>query len=324
MTLTPQRDLGTPAVTGAPTATVTVDGIPVQVAPGTSVLRAAALAGVQIPRLCATDSLAAFGSCRLCLVEVDGVRGLPASCTTPCADGMQVSTDTPAVREVRRGVMELYLSDHPVDCAGCARGSCDIARLAAQVGVAEVRFGLGRSHADAPVDASNPYFTFDPSACIVCSRCVRACGEIQGTFALTVVGRGFDSAVSAGGTDFLASDCVSCGACVQACPTAALQEKSLASLGMPTRAVVTTCAYCGVGCSFRAEVRDELPDDAGHPGGTTVVRMVPWKDGGANAGHSCVKGRFAYGYAAHRDRVLEPMVRDSIDEPWLCSVTPRP
>ena len=309
MTLAPERDLGTPAVVGEPTATVTIDGIPVRVAPGTSVLRAASLAGVEIPRLCATDRLEAFGSCRLCLVEVDGVRGTPASCTNLCSDGMSVATDTPMVRQLRHGVMELYLSDHPADCAGCERGSCDLGRLAADAGVAEVRYGLGRSHADATTDVSNPYFAFDPAACIVCSRCVRACAEVQGTFALSVAGRGFDSQISPSGTDFLASECVSCGACVQACPTSALEEKSLVSLGMPSRAVVTTCAYCGVGCSFRAEVRDD-------PEGTTLVRMVPWKNGGANEGHSCVKGRFAYGYAAHRDRVLKPRVRDRIDDPW--------
>ena len=309
MTLAPERDLGTPAVAGEPTATVMIDGIPVQVPPGTSVLRAAALAGVEIPRLCATDRLDAFGSCRLCLVEVDGVRGTPASCTTVCSDGMSVATDTSVVRQLRHGVMELYLSDHPSDCAGCARGSCELGRLAADAGVAEVRYGLGRSHGGAATDESNPYFAFDPAACIVCSRCVRACGEVQGTFALSVAGRGFDSVISPAGTDFLASECVSCGACVQACPTSALEEKSLVSLGMPTRAVVTTCAYCGVGCSFRAEVRDDAD-------GTTLVRMVPSKDGGANEGHSCVKGRFAYGYAAHRDRILEPMVRDTIEDPW--------
>ncbi len=308
--LAPQPDLGTPAVAGEATAAVTVDGVTVQVPAGTSVLRAAALAGVEIPRLCATDSLKAFGSCRLCLVEVDGVKGTPASCTTTCTDGMTVSTRTDTLDRLRHGVMELYLSDHPIDCPGCARGNCDMQRLAGQVGVAQVRYGLtGRSHLAETRDESNPYFAYDPSACIVCSRCVRACGEVQGTFALTVAGRGFDSRITAGGTDFLASECVSCGACVQACPTSALEEKSVVELGMPTRAVVTTCAYCGVGCSFRAEVQ-------GHGADTRVVRMMPWKDGRANEGHSCVKGRFAYGYAAHRDRQLHPMVRESIDEPW--------
>ncbi len=310
MTLAPETDLGTPAVPGDPTLTVTIDEQTVHVAPGTSVLRAAGLAGVSIPRLCATDSLAAFGSCRLCLVEIDGVKGTPASCTTPCTDGMSVETRTPQVEALRRGVMELYLSDHPQDCLGCARGSCEVQRSAADVDVAEVRYGLaGRSHVDDAGDHTNPYFAYDPAACIVCSRCVRACSEVQGTFALTVAGRGFDSRITPGGTDFLSSECVSCGACVQACPTSALEEKSVIELGMPTRAVVTTCAYCGVGCSFRAEVQGEGAD-------TQVVRMVPWKEGRANEGHSCVKGRFAFGYAAHPDRQRHPMVRDRIDEPW--------
>lgn len=314
-----EPDLGTPPVAGEATATVSVDGVQVRVPPGTSVMRAAAEAGIDIPKLCATDSLAAFGSCRLCLVEVDGARGTPASCTTPCTDGMVVRTDTEQIRGLRRGVMELYLSDHPADCPGCARGNCQMQDLARRTGVAEVRYGLpapgGDTHhhvdAGAARDVSNPYFDYDPQACIVCSRCVRACAQTQGTFALTVEGRGFGSRIAPGPTDFLGSECVSCGACVQACPTDALVEKSVVSLGMPTRAVETTCAYCGVGCSFRAEVQDGA-------GGkdTRVVRMVPSKSGGANEGHSCVKGRFAYGYANHPDRQLHPMVRESIHDPW--------
>ena len=310
MTLIVEPDYGTPAVRGGADARVTIDGREITVPAGTSVLRAAKEAGIDIPKLCATDSLKAFGSCRLCLVEVEGARGTPASCTTPCADGMVVSTQSEQVVEVRRGVMELYLSDHPTSCAGCARGNCEMQDLAHQVGVDTVRYGLGGvSHLAEPADTTNPYFAYEPSACIVCSRCVRACGEIQGTFALTVQGRGFDSRITPGGTDFLSSECVSCGACVQACPTDALTEKSVIDLGMPSRSVLTTCAYCGVGCSFKAEV-------TGSGSESRVVRMMPWKDGGANEGHSCVKGRFAYGYASHRDRQLHPMVRDTIGEEW--------
>ncbi|CCH77053.1 Formate dehydrogenase [Nostocoides japonicum T1-X7] len=305
-----EPDYGTPRVEGEPTAHVTIDGLEIDVAPGTSVMRAAKEAGVDIPKLCATDRLDAFGSCRMCLVEVDGVRGTPASCTTPCTDGMVVHTDSDDVKALRRNVMEMYLSDHPADCAGCARGDCEIQDLAHRVGAAEVRYGLdGANHLHDATDATNPYFAYDPSACIVCSRCVRACNEIQGTFALTVEGRGFDSRITPGGTDFMSSECVSCGACVQACPTSSLTEKSVIELGMPSRTVITTCAYCGVGCSFKAEVQ-------GSGDATRVVRMVPWKDGAANEGHSCVKGRFAYGYASHRDRQLHPMVRDTIDDPW--------
>ena len=231
MTLTPEKDYGTPPVATTDRATVTIDGHEVTVPAGTSVLRAATEAGVEIPKLCATDSLKAFGSCRMCLVEIDGAKGVPASCTTPCADGMVVATGTEQVRRLRRQVMELYLSEHPEDCDGCARGNCEMQGLARTVDAAEVRYGRPHTREDvahpAPIDLSNPYFGFDPAACIVCSRCVRACSDIQGTFALTVEGRGLDSAISAGGTEFLSSECVSCGACVQACPTSALQEKSV-------------------------------------------------------------------------------------------------
>lgn len=301
-------DLGTPAIRGVDLVTVTIDGVDVDVPAGTSVMRAAAQAGVAVPKLCATDSLDAFGSCRLCLVEVEGRPGTPASCTTLCEDGLRISTQTPRLAKLRRGVMELYISDHPLDCLTCpANGDCELQDMAGVVGLREVRYGFeGTNHLDAPKDESNPYFTFDESKCIACSRCVRACAEVQGTFALTISGRGFDSKVSASsGELFIDSECVSCGACVQACPTATLQEKSVIELGTPTRTVKTTCAYCGVGCSFKAELR-----------GNELVRMVPDKDGGANAGHSCVKGRFAWGYATHDDRVLNPLIRERITDEW--------
>ncbi|WP_422770104.1 formate dehydrogenase subunit alpha [Plantactinospora sp. WMMC1484] len=307
MSLLKEPDLGTPARPGPATVTVEVDGHPVVVPEGTSVMRAAALRGIDIPKLCATDSLEAFGSCRLCLVEIDGRRGTPASCTTPVAEGMRVRTQSPKLEKLRQGVMELYISDHPLDCLTCsANGDCELQDMSGVVGLRQVRYGYdGANHLDEKTDSSNPYFDFEASKCIACSRCVRACGEVQGTFALTIEGRGFGSKVSAGGTDFMSSECVSCGACVQACPTATLQERSVVQLGMPTRSVVTTCAYCGVGCSFKAELR-----------GAELVRMVPHKDGGANEGHSCVKGRFAFGYATHPDRVLTPMLRESVTDEW--------
>ncbi len=304
-----QKDFGTPESKSDEMVTLTIDGREVTVPAGTSVMRAAAVAGGDIPKLCATDNVKAFGSCRLCLVEIEGARGTPASCTTPVGPGMKVKTQTPRLDKLRKGVMELYISDHPLDCLTCsANNDCELQDQAAAVGLRDVRYGYeGANHLGEATDNSNPYFDFDASKCIVCSRCVRACSEVQGTFALTVDGRGFASMISAGQgvDDFLSSECVSCGACVQACPTATLQEKSIKAIGKPERAVVTTCAYCGVGCAFRAEMRGEQ-----------LVRMVPWKDGKANHGHSCVKGRFAWGYANHKDRITKPMVRESIDQPW--------
>ncbi len=307
MPLMQELDTGTPIRTGAATVTLTIDGRKVSVPPGTSVMAAAALIDVSVPKLCATGSLEAFGSCRLCLVEIDGRKGTPASCTTPAEAGMVVHTKTLRLEKLRRGVMELYISDHPLDCLTCsANGDCELQTQAGNVGLRDVRYGCdGANHLKAPVDASNPYFTFESSKCIVCSRCVRACAEVQGTFALTILGRGFESKVSPGGVDFLSSECVSCGACVEACPTATLNEKPVIDKGTPERTVVTTCAYCGVGCAFKAELK-----------GDEVLRMVPLKAGKANEGHSCVKGRFAYGYATHKDRVLKPMIRKRIEDPW--------
>jgi len=308
MSLQPGTDFGTPARAGAAVVTLEIDGVGVTVSSGTSVMRAAALAGIKVPKLCATDSLEPFGSCRLCLVEIEGRKGTPASCTTPAEPGMKVSTQTDKLARMRRGVMELYISDHPLDCLTCAaNGDCELQDMAGAVGLREVRYGYaGENHLKAPKDESNPYFTFDASKCIVCSRCVRACQEVQGTFALTIGDRGFGSHVAAGVEEsFLGSECVSCGACVQACPTATLMEKSVIHHGQPDRKVVTTCAYCGVGCAFEAEMQ-----------GNRVVRMTPYKDGKANHGHSCVKGRFAWGYTTHKERVTRPMIRAAIGDPW--------
>jgi len=306
------EDRGTPAVApGAASVTLEIDGTSVTVPEGTSLMRAAALADVKVPKLCATDTLKAFGSCRLCLVEIEGRKGYPASCTTTVAAGMKVRTQSPKLTQLRRGVIDLYVSDHPLECVGCpAEGHCELQDMAAEVGITESSYAPGRVHRPQARDESNPYFTFDPELCIVCSRCVRACDETQGTFALTIQGRGFGSKVSASQNQpFLDSECVSCGACVEACPTAALTEKSIIGLGVAERAVNTTCAYCGVGCGFKAELRGEGDD-------VEVVRMVPDRDGKANHGHACIKGRFAWGYATHSDRVKKPMIRQSIRDEW--------
>ncbi|QYM74056.1 formate dehydrogenase subunit alpha [Pseudochrobactrum sp. Wa41.01b-1] len=321
MSLIKEIDYGTPVSRSDKMVTLTIDGNQVTVPEGTSIMRASMEAGIAIPKLCATDMVDAFGSCRLCLVEIEGRNGTPSSCTTPVMEGQVVHTQTGRLKSLRKGVMELYISDHPLDCLTCAaNGDCELQDMAGAVGLRDVRYGQdGANHVFKqgrndgalnakwmPKDESNPYFTYDPSKCIVCSRCVRACEEVQGTFALTIEGRGFNSRVSPGMHEsFLGSECVSCGACVQACPTATLTEKSVIEIGQPEHSKVTTCAYCGVGCSFKAEMRGE-----------ELVRMVPYKDGKANRGHSCVKGRFAYGYAHHKDRILKPMIREKITDPW--------
>src|ERR1700678_4141732 len=320
MSLIQETDFGTPRSKSETMITFTIDGQSVTVPESTSIMRAAMEMGTQIPKLCATDMVDAFGSCRLCLVEIEGRPGTPASCTTPVAPGIVIKTQTDRLKTIRKGVMELYISDHPLDCLTCsANGDCELQDMAGAVGLRDVRYGYsGENHVFAttsdgaandkwlPKDESNPYFTYDPSKCIVCSRCVRACEEQQGTFALTIAGRGFDSRVSPGMEEsFLNSECVSCGACVQACPTATLNEKKMVEIGTPEHSVVTTCAYCGVGCSFKAEMRGE-----------ELVRMVPYKDGEANRGHSCVKGRVAWGYATHKERILKPMIRAKVTDEW--------
>ena len=314
MSLIQEIDYGTPIRVSEAKVTLTIDGEKVTVPAGTSVMAASMSRGVKIPKLCASDNMEAFGSCRMCLVEIEGRRGYPASCTTEVAPGMKIRTESEQLAKLRRNVVELYVSDHPLDCEQCpASGHCELESVAERVGVTDSRYGLdGARHAGLAQDGSNPYFTFDPTLCIVCSRCVRACDEQQGTLALTVQGRGFASKIAASQDEsFLDSECVSCGACVEACPTGALTEKSLIGLGRPDKASDTTCAYCGVGCTLKAETK---PAAGGE--GTQVVRMVPSRDGRANQGHACVKGRFAYGYATHPDRKLKPLIRGSITDEW--------
>ncbi|MEJ1966954.1 MAG: formate dehydrogenase subunit alpha [Gammaproteobacteria bacterium] len=310
------RDLGTPASASPAQVTVEIDGAQVTVPEGTSVMRAAAVAGVSVPKLCATDTLKAFGSCRLCLVEIEGRKGYPASCTTTVAPGMKIKTQSDKLMQLRRGVIDLYVSDHPLECDTCpADQHCELQDMAAEVGIKESSYATGKTHwpetpAAAVHDTSNPYFGFNPELCIVCSRCVRACDEVQGTLALTIEGRGFDSKVSASQHEsFMESECVSCGACVESCPTGALIEKSIVALGKAEKATGTTCAYCGVGCTFKAESIGEGAD-------AQIVRMAPNRDGDANHGHACVKGRFAYGYTTHKDRVTKPLIRSKITDPW--------
>ncbi|WP_447601436.1 formate dehydrogenase subunit alpha [Nitrospira sp. Nam80] len=280
---------------------LTINNRSVAASPGDTVYQAAKRAGIAIPSLCASDHLAPFGSCRLCLCEVEGQSGTPASCTTPARNGMVVRTESGQLRRHRRNIIELYLSEQ-----GKEAEMPDVLRkLALAYGVSTVRYHQS-AHRTAFRDASNPFFIFDNAICISCARCVRACNEIQGTFALTMIGRGFDTRPIAGsrplidgGPGFFQSNCVSCGACVKECPTGALTEKTVLEQGRPTETIRTTCAYCGVGCVMNAGVRDGR-----------VVSMIPADEGPSNHGHACMKGRFGWTYIYAEDRLRRPLIRN--------------
>jgi formate dehydrogenase major subunit len=283
---------------------ITINGRRVDVEAGQTIWNAARQNGIQIPYLCASPNLKAYGSCRLCICEVEGQRGFPASCTTPIRDGMVVRTDSEQINKLRRNVIELYLSEQSEDAS---QSSETLRQYATQFGLKSVRYrhGARRKYA---VDDSNPFFSFDPNKCIACARCVRACDEVQGTFAISMEGRGFASSVVAGNhVGFEASNCVSCGACVKECPTDALFEKAVAQYGKPDHVVRTTCAYCGVGCNFDAGVSDGR-----------IVSMKPVDASPVNWGHACVKGRFGWDYIYSKERLRKPIKR--VGEQWVeCS-----
>ena len=283
-----------------------INGRLVLASPGDTIYSAAKKAGIVIPGLCSSDHLAPFGSCRLCLCEIEGQSGLPASCTTPVREGMVVHAESERLNRLRRNILELYMSEQP---AG-DRAPESLQWLAKSLGLRQVRYPQPSHRLDV-VDRSNPFFTLDNAACISCARCVRACDEIQGTHALTMLHRGFASRPVAGAASltgeaagFASSNCVSCGACVKECPTGALMEKTVAEQGTPERTVRTTCAYCGVGCAFNAGVRD-----------STVVSMVPADDGPSNQGHACMKGRFGWTYNYAPDRLRVPLLRQG--DKWV-------
>ena len=249
---------------------ITINGRHVVAEPGHTIYQAAKKAGIAIPGLCVSEHLNPFGSCRLCLCEIEGQSGTPATCTAPAREGLVVQTETKRLQWLRRNILELFLSEQPT--AGPVPES--LQRLAISHGLRSVRY-RDPARRLAYRDDSNPFFSFDNAACVSCARCVRACDEIQGTFALTMIGRGFSARPAAGAGSimgeaaaFATSNCVSCGACVKECPTGALMEKTVLERGAPTGSVRTTCAYCGVGCAFDAGVRDGR-----------VVRMTPADDG---------------------------------------------
>ncbi len=275
--------------------TLTIDGRKVTAQKGTPVLQIALGAGIYIPHLCYDPDLKPYGACRLCVVEIEQVRGMPTACTVPAAEGMVVHTDSPAINQVRRVTTELLMADHPLDCLTCpSNASCGLLRVASYLGIDRIRFK--KSTRDLPVDDSNPFFYRDLSKCVLCGRCIRACQEIEGVGAIDFSFRGYQRKVSTFGDKPLAeSRCESCGECLVRCPVGALALKRRAQ---PAREVKTLCPYCGVGCGLYLGVR-----------GNTVVSVRGDRDNPVNRGNLCVKGRFGHDFINHPDRLTTPLVR---------------
>ncbi len=257
-----------------------------------------------VPTLCDAPNLEPFGSCRVCSVDValekDGRRKTMASCHAPVAKGMYIYTNSPEIRKLRRNIIELVLTDHPLDCLTCeVNGNCELQEVAARVGIREVRYPEGDKHLDRQKDLSHPYMTSDLSKCINCYRCVRACDEVQGEFVLNMAGRGFDSRIIKGNdVSFFESDCVSCGACAQACPTSAISDIYQSKAVFAEKTTRTVCTYCGVGCNLEVATV-----------GNEVLSIRAPYDAEVNEGHTCLKGRYAFEFYKHPDRLRTPLIR---------------
>ncbi len=258
----------------------------------------------RVPTLCDAPNLEPFGSCRVCSVEMALKQGGPskvvASCHTPMTPNAFIQTDTDRVTKLRKNIIELVLTDHPLDCLTCeVNNNCELQAVAAQVGVRDVRYPEGKNHLDRKKDLSHPYMTSDLSKCINCFRCVRACDEVQGEFVLTMAGRGFDSHIAKSFNEsFMESDCVSCGACAQACPTSAISDIFESKSINVQKKVRTTCTYCGVGCNLDVAVNDDK-----------VKSIQAPYDAEVNQGHTCLKGRFAFSFYNHPERLRTPLIR---------------
>ncbi len=280
------------------TINLTIDGVKVEMLEGATVLEAARKAGLYVPTLCYDEDLNPYGACRLCIVEIEGMRGLPTSCTTPATDGMVVHTETSAVNQSRRITMELIMANHHGDCLTCSKNqNCEIQTVARYLGVDQEHFDrMRKNEVTKSLDHSHPAYTRDMNKCILCGRCVRACHEIAGVEAIDIAFRGNAATISAfGDKPINESNCEACGECLERCPTGALVPKNTKQAA---REVKTICPYCGVGCSIYLGIR-----------GNEIVSVRGDKDSPVNKGGLCVKGRFGFDFVNNPDRLTKPLIR---------------
>jgi predicted molibdopterin-dependent oxidoreductase YjgC len=279
---------------------LTINGKNITAEVGMTLLQAAETAGIEIPHLCYMPGLEATGACRICVVEVEGQRNLVASCAFPAADNQVVKTQSPRVVKARKAVMELLLSDHPFDCMTCEKsGGCKLEKYAYQLGISSSRF-TGEKHSY-QLDESNPFFFRDYNKCILCGRCVRACGDIQFVYAIDFAHRGFDCKIAAPYDRSLKeSTCIFCGQCIASCPTGSLVEKSRHRAGREweLEKTDTVCSYCGVGCNLELSVRDNR-----------IVRAAAAGNGSVAQNRLCVKGKFGWDYVHSKERLTTPLIR---------------
>jgi formate dehydrogenase alpha subunit len=283
----------------AKTINLTIDGQQVKTKEGSTVLEAAKDTGFYIPTLCYHPTLTPYGGCRLCIVEIEGLRGFPTSCTTPATEGMVVKTNSTQIQELRRGIFELIIAEHPMQCITCAKNlRCELQEVASHIGLETI--SLPTNYRGLPVLQDSPFFDRDYNLCILCGRCVRVCQEVRGAGAIAFTYRGSQALVGTAFNKHLQdSDCKFCGACVDICPTGALMERSNKWLGLPERSIATTCPYCGVGCQLNLQVKDGK-----------IIRVEPILEGSVNHGQACVKGRFGITeFVHHPERIKTPLIK---------------
>jgi len=258
----------------------------------------------EIPTLCDDPNLAPYGACRVCSVDValkkDGPTKTMASCHTPVTEGSYILTNNQDLKNLRKNIVELVLTDHPMTCSTCeVNNNCELQTVANDLGINEHRYHNPKQNKGTPKDTSHAYMRMNLDNCINCGRCVRACDEIQGSFVLTMSGRGFESRITTD-NDMLFGDssCVSCGACAHTCPTDAISDVFASKSADYDKKVRTTCSYCGVGCNLEASIKNGK-----------VVSIDTPKETDVNAGHTCLKGRYAFGFYDHKDRLRSPLIK---------------